>query len=154
MIQKFQHCLRLQHLISLLSPFQPLDALFVHLLRHLLVPLLLLLRRAFVLDRLNSSLHVVSADRQQRDDDVRLTCLSSSFSAFISVSSFFVSASCASLATLFEYDFWPAVGLKAFLGSCHCFPFFRMPVARALAAVEVPTGSATAAADIFSKSVC
>ena len=57
-----------------------------------------------------------------------LTCLSSSFSAFISPSIFFVSASCACFSTRFAYDVWPAVGRKAFRGWCHCFPFLRRPV--------------------------
>lgn len=48
--------LRLQQLIPLLPPLQPLHAFRMHLLRHLLKPLLLQLRGSSVLDPLNMCL--------------------------------------------------------------------------------------------------
>lgn len=44
---------RVDELVSLLLPLQPLNTLLMHLLRHLLIPLLLLLGCPLVLDRLN-----------------------------------------------------------------------------------------------------
>jgi hypothetical protein len=43
-------CSRVEQLVALLLPLQPLHALLVHLLRHLLIPLLLLLRRTLLLE--------------------------------------------------------------------------------------------------------
>lgn len=81
--------------------------------------------------------------------DHEITCLSSSFSAFISLSIFLTSASCACFFTRVAYEVWPAVGLKGFFFSCQCFPFLRKPVICGILAILSPIGAEPTAVGIF-----
>lgn len=110
---------RLNHLIPLLPPLQPLNSLLVHRLGHLLIPLALGLGLALLLDLLYSLLVRVSPARQV---SLQHTTRAASFSSFISFS-FALTASMATFSTWrFAKELLPALGRNAFLGSCHCMP--------------------------------
>lgn len=125
-----------QHLVPLLPSPQPLHPLLVHLLRHLLIPLLLLLGSALILDclypalqnrRTRSALLCPQGLHCNESDAQRPTCLLASFSSFISFSCALTTSSSFAFSARFANDVWPAVGRNAVREGCHCLPFLRMP---------------------------
>lgn len=149
---------RLDHFVPLLPSLQSLDSLPVHGLCHLLEPLLLRFSFSLILECLRFGLRVsIIAIIEMLDG---FTSRSASFSSFISFSLAFTAAIACLSALRFSQLEFPAFGLNAFFGSCHCFPknasvildrraclnvpFFRMPCGAGLDVACMDTESTSA----------
>ena len=116
---------RVDHLVPLLLPLQPLDSLLVHLGLQLLIPFLLFLLRSLLLDRcypLLSHLSVLHSHRPPCNRIGGRTWRSASFSSFISFSFALIRARSSRSFCFCLNDFRPAAGRNAFFGACHCLP--------------------------------
>ena len=113
----------LYHLIPLLFSLQSVDSLPVHRLCQLLIPSFLFFRSTFILDCLYSPLHLNQLVLPIfGNSQFVLTCLSASFSSFISFSFAFIASVAFRSSWRFSYVELPAFGRKAFRAACHCLP--------------------------------
>ena len=114
---------RLEQLVPLLPPLQSLNPLRMHLFCHFFIALFLDFRRSLVFDRLYTPLIAIFQHHVQGIwQAFSYTCLSSSFSSFISFSFAFVAVIALRPAVRFSYEVCPDVGRKADFWACHCLP--------------------------------
>lgn len=114
----------------------------MHLLRHLLISLLLLLCRSLRFEGFNAGLehnHRLESRKRKRaaHRGRNRTFLSASFSSFISFSLALTRAIATRSFARFSYGVKPEPGRNAFLGSCHCLPVVLIVSENSLGAATV-----------------